>query len=116
VRNRKEYSAYNETYRKETMLKYFFRRNRQHLDDQIAVVLEEMERKGPLTDEYQELLTLLERLNELKTSDRQKPVSRDTMLMVAGNLLGIGVIALVEQYHPMMSKGFTQIIKPMKTQ
>lgn len=54
----------------------------------------------------------LEGLHRLKAEERRPPVSRDTMLLVAGNLLGILVIVAYEQRHVMTSKGFTQIIRP----
>jgi len=97
------------------MLKYFFRRNRKELDDEIGAVLVEMGRLGPTHDEYPEQLALLERLEELKANNRQKPMSRDTMLLGGANLLAVVAIAWIERTSVMTSKGFT-FIRPMKTQ
>lgn len=82
------------------------------IDEQIAVVLQCMTEATPDSGEYQMLLRHLERLTELKTNNRRPPVSRDTMALIAGNLLGILVIVAYEQKHVMTSKGFSQIIKP----
>lgn len=82
------------------------------IDEQIVAVLNEMTTYGVDSGEYPILLRHLERLHELKTKTRQDPVSRDTMALIAGNLLGILLIVAYEQKHVMTSKGFSQIIRP----
>jgi hypothetical protein len=82
------------------------------LNDQIDAVLVEMQSVGVDSEEYPKLMTLLERLYELKTKDRREPVSRDTVAVIAGNLMGILLIVAYEQKHVMTSKGFSQIIRP----
>lgn len=82
------------------------------VDDQIDAVLDEMGRAGVNSDEYPKLLTLLERLSELKEKQIREPLSRDTVAMIAGNLLGILLIVAYEQKHVMTSQGFKQIIRP----
>lgn len=94
------------------MLKPFKPEQPTALDDEIKSVLDEMSRKGPLSEEYPQLMKSLERLYELKTKNRRERVSRDTMFIVGGNLAGILLIAAYEQYHPMMSKGMS-FIKPL---
>lgn len=81
-------------------------------DALIDAVLEEMHTVGVDAPEYQNLLTYLERLHEVKAKERRAPVSRDTMLLVGGNLMGILLIVAYEQKHVMTSKGFNQIIRP----
>jgi hypothetical protein len=83
------------------------------VDALIAKVLLKMDDTPPDSDEYKTLLNRLERLYELKTQSRPPRVSRDTLWLVAGNLLGIAVIVIYEQSgHAMTSKGFTQVIRP----
>lgn len=82
------------------------------LDQQIDVVLQEMKSKGVHSDEYPTLMSYLERLYEIKAEERPDPVSRDTMALIAGNLMGILLIVAYEQKHVMTSKGFSQIIRP----
>jgi len=82
------------------------------LDVQIDAVLDEMQRKGVLHEDYPKLMSYLERLHEVKTQQRRDPVSRDTLALIGGNLLGILLIVAYEQKHVMTSKGFTQIIRP----
>lgn len=82
------------------------------VDDQIDAVIKEMDVKGVNSEEYPKLMSYLERLNKLKTITRRPPVSRDTVALIAGNLLGILLIVAYEQKHVMTSKGFSQIIRP----
>lgn len=98
------------------MLRYFFTNDEEPtpVDDLIDAVLEEMKTYGPSDPEYGAALEKLERLHELKTKNRQKPISRDTLAIVAGNLLGILLIVAYEQKHVLSSKGMNQIIRPMK--
>lgn len=95
------------------MLRQFFNNEKDsHIDPLIENVIEEMHRKGVLSDDYPALMTHLERLHEIKVKERQDPVSRDTLAMIAGNLMGILLIVAYEQKHVMTSKGLTQIIRP----
>ncbi len=64
------------------------------------------------SDEYSKLMAYLERLNEVKARERRDPVSRDTVALVVGNLVGILLIVAYEQKHVMSTKGFNQIIRP----
>lgn len=96
------------------MLRYIFsnEEKRTPVDDQIDAVLKEMDEKGVTSEEYPKLMTLLERLNKIKAQSRRDPISRDTIVMVAGNLMGILLIVAYEQKHVMTSKGLNYIIRP----
>ncbi len=82
------------------------------VDDLIESILDEMRLVGVDSDEYPKLMAYLERLYEVKANERPNPVSRDTVALVAGNLMGILLIIAYEQKHIMSSKGFSQIIRP----
>lgn len=84
------------------------------VDGQIEAVLEEMKTYGVAAPEYESLMTKLERLYEVKAKRKPKPISRDTLAIVAGNLVGILLIVAYEQKHVLSSKGINQIIRPMK--
>jgi hypothetical protein len=75
-------------------------------------ILNEMDEKGPLSDDYPGLLAYLERIHEVKAKERRNPVSLDTIALVAGNLLGILIIVAYEQKHVITSKGLPQLIRP----
>jgi hypothetical protein len=95
------------------MLGGFFRiEKNEGLDREIDAVLDEMQRKGVLSEDYPELLSHLERLQKIKETERLDPVSRDTLALIAGNLMGVLLIIAYEQKHVITSKGFNQIIRP----
>lgn len=81
------------------------------IDPLIDALQDEMHTTDLFSDEYQTLLSRLERLYEIKAKERQDPLSRDTVLMVAGNLFGILTIVAYEQKHLMSQKGFSQLLK-----
>lgn len=85
------------------------------VDEQIDAVLSSMNGEGVDSDKYPKLMSYLERLNKLKQQDKLPRVSRDTIALIAGNLLGIVMIVMYEQKHVMTSKAFGQIIRPGKT-
>jgi hypothetical protein len=86
-----------------------------HVDDQITAVLNEMTTVGVHSDEYQKLLSLLERLNELKTQHRRERLSRDMIAQIFGNLAGILIIVAYEQKHVWRSAAVPRILQPKKT-
>lgn len=95
------------------MLRQFFKSEMPtQIDGLIDAVLDEMHKKGVLSDEYPNLMTFLERLHEIKAKQRRDVVSRDTLALILGNLTGILLIVAYEQKHVLTSKGFTQIIRP----
>lgn len=82
------------------------------IDPLITDILERMQVTAFASEEYPKLMTLLERLYDLKTKQNREPLSRDTIAMVAGNLMGILLIVAYEQKHVMTSKGFNHLIRP----
>ena len=86
--------------------------NQKALDHLIDDVTEHMDACGPGTEEYEQLLKQLERLMKLKQQDKPKPISRDTMLLVGGNILGILIVVAYEHTHVVTSKAFGNILKP----
>lgn len=95
------------------MVKYFLSNDSTtFVDSQIDAVLKNMQTIGVTDSEYPRMLDYLERLAEIKKNERRNPVSRDTIALIAGNLMGILVIVAYEQKHVMTSQGFKQIIRP----
>jgi hypothetical protein len=105
------------TTERKAMLRHIFEKEKATpVDALIDAVLEEMHQVGVQADEYPKLMAYLERLHEVKAKQRRDPVSRDTLALIGGNLLGILLIVAYEQKHVMTSKGFTQIIRPKITE
>lgn len=81
------------------------------LNDAMIRVLDLMDGVPPGSEEYEKLLADLERLSKVRTVERPTKLSRDTMAIVLGNLLGILVIVAYEQGHVMNSKGLGFVMK-----
>jgi len=81
------------------------------LQDEINDVLSHLEINGVDTPEYEELLKQLERLTALKAFDKDRRVSADTVIAVAGNLAGIAIILGYEHMHAITSKALGFVIK-----
>lgn len=81
-------------------------------DRLIERVTEDMDMYGPGSDEYQLLLGQLERLEELRLKNKPKPISRDTLLTVGGNLAGVLIMVAYEQHHVVTSKAVGLFIRP----
>ncbi len=97
------------------MRRYFRNEKITPVDTLIESVQIEMRLVGVYSDEYPKLMAYLERLNEVKAKERRDPVSRDTVALVVGNLMGILLIVAYEQKHVMSAKGFNQIIQPKRS-
>lgn len=95
------------------MLRNIFRRETTiAVDPLIDAVLEAMHREGPESAEYPKMMTYLERLNDVKAKDSQDPVSRDTIVIVAGNLLIVLLMMAYENKHVMSRSAIGQLIRP----
>jgi hypothetical protein len=51
-------------------------------------------------------------LRKLKADNKPKRFDRNTVLLVAGNLLGIVVIVVCEKTEVLSQKGLREVIKP----
>lgn len=100
------------TYREEAMLKFRKKDKPNPLDVKIEAVLAEMDMTEPGSEEYAKLLASVERLHKIKAEERKDRVSRDTLAIVAGNLLGIFLIVAYEKGHVLTSKAFNSVIRP----
>jgi hypothetical protein len=72
-------------------------------DEPINKVLKSLETYGVEDPEFEKAMNHLERLSKMKAEKGRKPISNDTMLIVAGNLLGILVMVAYEQKHVVTS-------------
>lgn len=83
----------------------FGRRDSTAIDTLIERCVSDMESHNTDSEEYQNLLTRLERLSKLK--QKREPINYDTLITVAGHLAGVLLIIMYEQKHVMTSKAFT---------
>jgi len=78
----------------------------------ITRLIEEMDLYGPNTPEYTEAFQHLEKIYNLKTMNSPSKVDPNTMLLVAGNLLGIAIIVVYESRGALVGKATSFINKP----
>ena len=93
------------------MSKLFDKSDPDGLDVLIAKVTEELEACDTDAEHYPVLLSYLERLNKLKAEKKPKKMSRDTMAVVGGNLLGVLIIVAYESAHVITTKALGTLIR-----
>lgn len=82
------------------------------LDKAIDSVLHEMESLTADSPEFERMVNQLEKLYKMKQSVAPARISPETVLTVAGNLAGIGMILGYEKANVITSKALNFIIKP----
>jgi hypothetical protein len=83
----------------------------ENLNKEIDRVLTRMSTIDPTTTEYADLTASLSKLYEFKESTSKNKLSKDTMAIVAGNLLGIIMIVGHEKAHVVTSKAIGFVLK-----
>lgn len=98
------------------MIRELFRRKTDPtaLDEQITKVLHEMNTVSTFSDEYKEMIKRLEQLHKLKAKESPTPVSRDTIWIVVGNVVGIVIIVAYEHKHVIGGRAFDRVSRPIK--
>jgi hypothetical protein len=80
-------------------------------DEEITRLLRDIAAEPVSTEKYQKDLVCLERLHKLRMEVKPERMKRDTLAMIAGNLVGVLIIVAYEQKHVITSKGLAQLIK-----
>lgn len=82
------------------------------IDEAITSLLSEMAGYDPHTDEYAKMVDQLDKLYKMKVLNKdENRVSKDTLLAVGANLLGIVLILGYERAHVVTSKALSFILK-----
>lgn len=82
------------------------------VDDAIDQVLSEMAGYDADTEPYARLVDQLDKLYKIKSSEKdQDRVSKDTLVAVGANLLGIALILGYERAHVVASKALSFVLK-----
>lgn len=82
------------------------------LNEAKNLILDELLRGDPESQEYSALLGNLERISALeKSEDKSMVPDVNTVLLVAGNLLGILIIVGYEHTHVVTSKATAFVLK-----
>jgi len=95
------------------MLKVFRRRKESEgFDDAIDRILLTLNENEVGDPAYTKAVVFLERIGEVRQKSEPSRDSRDTYMIVAGNILGILIIAFAEQNHVVVSKALSFVLKP----
>lgn len=83
------------------------------LDAEIISALKELESHKKTSEEYGTIVDHIAKLYKLKTEGRSKPISMDTVLLVAANIFGILRLTRYERENVINSKatGFVQKLR-----
>jgi len=84
---------------------------RSGLDKAIDNVLSEMQGFTVDSDEYAKMTDQLVKLYAIKNAECSERVSRDTLLIVAGNIFGIALIIGYERSNILTSKALNFLVK-----
>jgi hypothetical protein len=84
---------------------------RTNLEKEIDSVLRIMSQYSPDSKEYTFMAENLERLYKAKSNDRNRHISPDTIAVIAGNLLGIGLILGFEKANVITSKALGFVLR-----
>lgn len=88
------------------------RKKKTQHDVLIERVTLQMEEVSVQSDEYSQLLLVLERLTKLKGDNSPLQVSPDTLVLVCGNLIGVALIIGWEQGHVITGQAIKVLFKP----
>lgn len=96
-------------------MKLPWKKDHPSINDEIERILAKMAITPVDSNEYRKLIVRVDRLFKMETQKRRDPVSRDMMLQVAGNLMGILVIVVFEQKNTITSKAFGEILRARRS-
>jgi hypothetical protein len=83
------------------------------LDAEILSLLAKLKETTKDSEEYINLVERISKLHKLKTEERSKPLSLDTVLIVGANIFGILWLARYERENVIKApKAFGSVIKP----
>lgn len=95
------------------MLNTFWKQKQiEPLEDLITSLELTMLAADPESDQYSLLLAHLERLTQMKVNTKPSRVSRDTLFIVAGNIVGIVIMVGYERFAVMGSKATMLLHNP----
>jgi len=82
-----------------------------NLEREIDSILKDMSDLDKDSKEYSTMVSNLERLLSAKSKEKDRKISRDTIAIIAGNLLGIVLILGYEKANVITSKALGFVIR-----
>lgn len=89
-----------------------FRKEQSPLERAIDIAIRDLNRHVIGSDDYVRTLEALVKLHKMKTEEKSSSVSKDTLAIVGGNLLGIFMILRHEHVNVITSRAVGLLLKP----
>ena len=96
--------AYNELYWRRTMFEKEIPKHQRMLESELERTISWLKTEQIPSEDYVKTLNVVERLNDMMEKEKPSSVSKETMLTVAANLLGIILIIKHENVNVITSK------------
>ena len=90
----------------------FSTREPTHLEIEVDRAVRELKNHPIGSEEYVKTLDSIVKLHKMKEEEKPKFVSRDTLVLVGANLLGIMMIIRHEHMNVITSRAMNMVIKP----
>lgn len=81
------------------------------IDEEILSTLKEMKAHEATSEEYATLVERLSKLHKLQSENRRKPISPDTVLVVAANIFGILWLTRYERDNVITARSALSFVK-----
>jgi hypothetical protein len=85
------------------------------LEKQVTRAIRALDDQEITSEEYDTILSRLKTLHGLQVNDKPEAVSKDTMLAVGANILGILLIIRHEHVNVITSRAMSMLTKPSKS-
>ena len=92
-----------------------FKKKENPFDSQLRAAMLDLQQYETDSDEYQRQLDIVDRLIKIRQGEQPDRITRNTMLIVAANLVGLVVVVAADRVHVLSQKGFQSIMKLPKT-
>jgi|KBSMisStaDraftv2_1062788.scaffolds.fasta_scaffold29989_5 hypothetical protein len=82
------------------------------LEDAVNRALLDLKNHAVGSEEYQKSLDALTKLHKMKKEESPSSVSRDTLVVVAANLVGLAMVIKHERFNTITSRAFGMLLRP----
>lgn len=86
-------------------------RHQRELESELNRALTRLRAEMPNSEDYEKMLKLVERLHDMMDEEKPDVVSKNTLLTVGGNLLGIILVLKHERLNVITSKALSFVIR-----
>lgn len=82
------------------------------LEDAVNRLVNDLNNHEIGSEEYQKSLDALTKLHKMKVEEKPSSVSKDTLVIVAANLIGLFMVIRHERINVITTRAFSMLLKP----